>query len=391
MTRIAGLVLVVVAIAGAQSAQAQASASSSTLISANILGGGGPVSTGQPRSVPYIQGWSVAVAPPGGLLESPVQSGGVAVDARTRWVYAGTSEGDVVCIVDGLIRWRTAVGSAVSAPPTLHRELLVVPTSEGVLVALNAVNGKIVSRAILGEELITQPKIVETLEHVVALVGSSAETLFAVELDYGQKLWRVQRESPGGFSLRGFARPVVLNGVVYAGFADGWVQALDFATGAVRWERQLSPSGDQVDVDALATDGVRLYATSASGGVYALSPEQGTVLWRTPVATPVSLALHGSTLYVGAPGQVLALRSFDGKPGWKFSFGIGGASDLRISEGLVIFSELDGPMYFVDARSGRPRGLFSSGDGFASPPAVSGNALYALSNGGRVYALGVIP
>lgn len=390
MTRIvciAGALLV----AASTSAQAQVPAASTSLLSRNILGGGGPTSTAAPRSQPYIPGWSVPVAPPSGLLETPEQSGGVAVDARTRWVYAGTDDGEVVCIVDGKIRWRTAVGSAVSAPPTLHRELLVVPTREGVLVSLNAVTGAIFSRAILGEELITRPKIVETLKHVVALVGSSAETLFAVELDRGQKLWSAQRESPGGFSLRGFARPVVLDGVVFAGFADGWVQALDFDTGAVRWERQLSPSADQVDVDALASDGVRLYAASASGGVYALSLDQGTVLWRTPVSTPVSLALHGSTLYVGAPGQVLALRSFDGRPGWRFSFGEGGPSELHISEGLVIFSELDGPLYFVDARSGRPEGLFSPGDGFASPPAVAGNALFALSNGGRVYSLGIIP
>lgn len=361
-----------------------------SLVSSSILAGGGPRSTGTPRADPYIQGWSAVVSPPSGLLETSIETGGVAVDGRTRWVYAGTREGEVVCIVDGIVRWRTDVGSAVSAPPAFHRELLVVPTAEGVLLSLNAVTGAIVSRAILGEELITRPVIVETFERVAALVGSSAESLFAVDLHYGQKLWRSQREPGGGFSIRGFARPAVLDGIVYAGFSDGWVQAIDFETGAVRWERALSPRGDQMDIDALATDGVRLYAASASGGVYALSLE-GTIVWQTRVSLPVSLLLDGNTLYVGAPGAIHALRSFDGKVAWRFSFGEGSPSELRLSEGLIAFTELDGPLYFVDKRTGEGKGVFTPGGGFSSPPAVVGNALYVLSNGGRVYALGVIP
>lgn len=362
-----------------------------SLIARSILGGGGPTTTGTPRSQPYILGWSTAVSPPPGVLQNSVQSGGVAVDARTRWVYAATHDGEVVCIVDGVVKWKTSVGGAVFAPPTLHRELVVVPTAEGVLFTLNAVTGAVVSRAILGEELLTKPRIVETFQRVIALVGSSAETLFAVDLEYGQKLWQSHRDPPGGFSLRGFARPVVHEGAVFAGFADGWVQSLDLETGEMRWERQLSPSGDQVDVDALATDGVRLYAASASGGVYAMNPADGTILWRTALATPVTLALDGSTLYVGAPGELHALRSFDGKRGWTVTFGRGAPLDLQVSEGLVVFAELDGPMFFVDKRTGNPEGSFAPGDGFGAPPAVSGNVVYALSNGGRVYSMGVIP
>lgn len=388
MNRIASLVcLLLICLASVSLAEPRRS----SLVSSSILSGGGPRTTGVPRAEPYIQGWSVAVSPSGGLFETPAEAGGVAVDGRTRWVYAGTREGEVVCIVDGAVRWRVDVGSVVSAPPALHRELLVVPTAEGVLVSLNAVTGAIVSRAILGEELITRPVIVETFARVAALVGSSAESLFAVDLQYGQKLWRSQREPGGSFTIRGFARPAVLDGVVYAGFSDGFIQALDFETGAIRWERSLSPQAEQMDIDALATDGVRLYAASASGGVYALSLDAGTVVWRTRVSLPVSLLLDGNTVYVGAPGVLHALRSFDGKAAWRFHFGEGSASELRLTEGLIAFTELDGPLYFVDKRTGEGAGVFTPGGGFSSPPAVVGNALYVLSNGGRVYALGVIP
>lgn len=390
MSRAYGHLLVLLCLALA-SLPAQAQPTPPSLIARSILGGGGPTTTGTPRAQPYILGWSVAVADPGGLLQTPVQSGGVAIDPRTRWIYAGTEQGEVVCIVDGEVRWRTQVGGAVFAPPTLHRQLVVVPTAQGVLFTLNAVTGAVVSRAILGEELLTKPRIVETLQRVIALVGSSAETLFAVDLEYGQKLWQSHRDPPGGFSLRGFARPAIHQGAVYAGFSDGWVQSLELETGELRWERQLSPPGDQVDVDALATDGVRLYAASASGGVYALDPADGTILWRTPMATPVTLALDGSTLYVGSPGELHALRSFDGKKGWTVAFGEGAPLDLQISEGLVLFAELDGPLFFVNKRTGKPEGSFAPGDGFSAPPAVSGNVVYALSNGGRVYSLGVIP
>lgn len=362
----------------------------------NILSGGGPSTTGVPVSQPFFTLWSAEVTPAAGLLVVPIETGGVSVDLsrdpRRRWVYAASRDGRVVCLVDGVPRWSVDVGGALLAPPVVHGESVVVGTGEGVLHVLNKVTGERRSRAILGEELITQPVVVEGANGALrAYVGSSAESLFAVDLELGQKLWRAHRDPPAGFSVRGFARPIVAGDTVFAAYADGALVALDAANGAPRWEKRLSPPGELVDVDALTTNGQVLFATSYTGGVYALDPSSGAMLWRTPLPGASRIRISGSMLYATAPGVLVAMRAGDGVVAWKFQIREPNLlSTPIVTENLVVVSESDGPLYFVDKRSGAPEGLFGTGDGFSAPPAAAGNVLYALSNGGRLYALAIV-
>jgi outer membrane protein assembly factor BamB len=354
-----------------------------------------PAARAIPVRNPYFLGWSAEVTAPSGLFRYAREPGGVEIDLSSRSVFAGTRDGLVICLAaGGEERWRVDVGGSPLAAPTVFNEKLVVGTSEGVLYTLNKVTGEITApRAILGEELITQPVVVEAGSGLYrAYVGSSAESVFAVDLETGQKLWRAHRDPPSGFTVFGLARPIVTPKSVFMSFADGVVEARDPATGALQWERHVSPPGDLLDVDGLTLNKQTLFAASYSGGIYALDPDTGAIKWHTPLHEASHVTVDGPYLYAGAPGQWVGMRAVDGVIGWRFNFGGGRTSTSAIvGERYLAFAEADGPMYFVDKRTGEPAGAFGTGEGFAAPATAVGPVVALLSNGGRVYTLTVVP
>ncbi|MFM2152284.1 MAG: hypothetical protein RL199_719 [Pseudomonadota bacterium] len=352
----------------------------------SFLAGRGPAE-GSPSSVaPYALGWTAEVAPPPGLLEAARETGGVAVDARTGWVYAGTAEGRLVCLVDGRVRWDVDVAGPVRAAPALFEEQVVVGTGEGVLLTLNKVTGAFLGRTLLGEELVTTPVVVRGVDETVrAFVGSSGESVFAVDLGLGQKLWRAHRDAPTPFSGHGFATPVVTETAVFAGFADGVVEARELTTGKVLWEQKISPRDDLVDVDALAWDGVRLFAASSSGGVFALDPAHGGTVWRGELRGAGRLAVDGARLYAIAPGLVRAFRTGDGAKLWSHVTGERmGATPVVVGNAVAV-AEDDGPLRFFSPESGAFLGQLPVPA--TASPAVNGRLAYLLSTSGRVYSL----
>lgn len=357
----------------------------------SFLTGGGPATTAEPLASPYFLGWSADVSSGRELLKPTLESGGATVDPRSGWVYVATRDGKLICLVEGERRWEVELGAAALAAPAVHPEVVVAGASNGVLHTFNKVTGERLSRVLLEEELITRPVVVRTSEGLRAFVGSSAETLFAADIELGRKLWGLHRDAPPGFTVRGFAVPVVTENVVFAAHADGVVSAVERESGAVLWERRVSPPGELIDTDALATDGTRLFVTSYTGGVLALNPQTGATIWRADFPRAHQLLFDDGRLIAVGPGQVASLNPEDGAFKWMTAVtGIGGLSAPALAPGLVVVTEDTGPIHFFDVSTGRYAGAFAPGGGFSSPASVAGSTLFALSNGGRVYALGLI-
>src|SRR5438045_1195459 len=132
------------------------------------------------------------------------------------------------------------------------------------------------------------------------LVASQSETLFAIDRATGKWKWQYRRDAPPGFTVRGTSTPVVKDGVVYMGFADGFVVALSLADGTQKWERNLSTSGGLQFLDADATpvldDTGNLYAASYKDGIYALKAEDGEIEWNNARSGTNSIVKSGEVL-----------------------------------------------------------------------------------------------
>jgi hypothetical protein len=60
-------------------------------------------------------------------------------------------------------------------------------------------------------------------------------------------------------------------------------------------------------------------------------------------------------------------------------------------QGMLLVSADRGPLLIVDEQTGEARGAFDPGSGFSMPVLAVPGAAYALSNGGALYSLGLLP
>jgi len=146
----------------------------------------------------------------------------------------------------------------------------------------------------------------------------------------------------------GVIRPAVTGGTVYIGSDDGTVEALDAATGSLRW----TYTTGSYDVSGPAVAGGTVYVGGDDGTVHALDAATGRLRWThaTADATEGSPAVAGGTVYVGGD---------------------------------------DGMVHALDAATGRLRWTYTTGSSVESSPAAAGGTVYVGSDDGKVYALDV--
>src|SRR5919108_2090673 len=350
----------------------------------------------QQRGVPAVPERAFFVAdmvhlvPQQELPFQPRQTAMPVLDEPGTRLYVGMSDGYVRCRFHGRTAWSWHAGGSVLAAPMLDHETLYVSSANGKLTALNRITGEVRWSADLREELTTTP----TLSTGRLYVMSSEESITAVDAETGKSVWKFHRDPPGGFTIRGNARPIVAHGLVFAGFADGSVVALGPTDGVPKWVRAVSGTGDYLDVDDLAApDGdERIYAASSKAGVVALDAATGNPVWTTPLPGANHVLVDGPRVYASGKSTLLALSRTDGKTLWKMSLGNDRyATPAQSTGGLLLLAIERGPLVAVDALTGRTRGAFNPGSGFSAGPLVVPGAAFAISNAGVLFSLGLLP
>ena len=311
-------------------------------------------------------------------------------EAQTR-LYIGTHDGKVRCRFRGRNAWVFQTGGAILASPVLDGETLLVPGGDGVLYALNRFTGALRWKTDVHEELTTSP----TLSEGRAFLMSSEQSITAVDTKEGKVAWKFHRDPPGGFTIRGDARPQVARGTVFAAFADGTVAALGPSDGVARWTRQATAAtGDYLDIDWLEApeSDSRIYVASAKAGVVALDSVTGEVAWTAALPGANHLVVDGPRIVAGGRGELDAVDRLSGKLIWKLELGRDRyPTQPVIMNGLVLVARDRGPLLGVDAQTGEPRGEFDPGSGFSQPVLALPGVAYVVSNGGALFSLGLLP
>ena len=281
-------------------------------------------------------------------------SGGVDSQARFdpahNQVYVGVDDGTLYAVEPsaGKVRWTYRAKGAIERAPEVNGDAVYVATAADRIIALDAVTGK--------------------------------------------WRWQYERETPEGFTIHGYAGPRALSGELLVGFSDGYLVSLNSGSGEVVWARSLAAVSDQfVDVDSTPTiSGGTVYASSYSGGLYALAAKDGAVRWRVPIEGVSSVRLAGERLYFAAPRQGLHAADLEGHIVWRQ--GLTQAGDLTtplVIGPYLVFSGSRAGMFIVDRDTGKLLEIFNPGGGVCAAPTLdpSGTRLYVLSNGGSLYAL----
>jgi outer membrane protein assembly factor BamB len=330
--------------------------------------------------------WRVELVGPRIWETRPREPARPAVDPETGRIIALTRDGRVRSVdMEGRLEWGFKTEDPFVAGATVDEGVVYVPGGDGVLYALRARDGSVAWRYDAGEQLATPPVIADGR----VFVASQGNTLFAVDAKSGQWLWQYRRDLPTGFMVQGMGTPTLSKGVLYAGFSDGFLVALDPATGAAKWERALSSPGNEfldVDTTPIVDDAGRLIAASYKDGVYALDAQTGEVVWNT-VTAGVTGAIHrGEVVFTTGDRGVNAVLAEDGRIVWGLPLEDHAAHPPTLVRGLLAVPVEDA-LLFVDLSSGRARLRWDPGQGVSAPPTWADQRLYVLSNTGYLYAL----
>jgi outer membrane protein assembly factor BamB len=206
--------------------------------------------------------------------------------------------------------------------------------------------------------------------------------------------------------------PAVANGVVYIGSGDGYLYALDLATGTRRWRYD---AGSAVASSPAVGAGL-VFAAARDGSIFAVDAATGTRRWRLTTGPDLALpwghesgdhfvsspAYVAGTIVVGSgDGAVYAVDAATGRRKWRAETEGRVRSSPAVVDGRVYVGSYDGRVYCFDLASGARRWRYdtegttlrSGNFGFdrrsiQSSPAVADGVVYVGARDGFLYAIG---
>ncbi|PZR09787.1 MAG: dehydrogenase [Archangium gephyra] len=351
----------------------------------------------------YEVAWNTPLVKTGLLEYQPSEPASPAVDPDTERVFVATRDGFVRCLspADGSVEWEYKTNGRFLSGPTVSRGVLYVAAGDGVLYAFRALSGEKLWEFKAGEELVTSPSVTDT----AVLIASQNETVFSIDRETGAWKWQYRRDAPSGFTVRGTSRPVISEALVYMGFADGYLAAIELETGVPIWEKRISVSGGtqflDVDTTPVVADG-KVFVASYKDGVSALDARDGSLLWSTAHGGLTALLSRGDVLFGTGDGSLSAFDMKSGRQLWSLDLsdrtskgkGMNAGRALSMARGYVVVPTATA-LAFVEPSTGRVRAMWNPGRGVTGAPtpfssARNGSRLYVISNLGTVYALQMV-
>ena len=222
-------------------------------------------------------------------------------------------------------RWKAQLGGQIFASPVVADGIAYIGTTAGTVFAVDLADGSLRWGSALGYPVYATALVTDD----AVFVNSDGGYLHRLDRKTGREQWRSSiqdarssREPPqpqsAAWEWQG-PRPLLANGRIYIGGGDGSVQALDMRTGASRWKRQLTGGIRH----GLASDGTQLFAITEAGVVQALNARTGTPLWQyrlaaRPGAAPV---VHRGRVFCNDRSGVLhAIDANTGNALWLTQF-----------------------------------------------------------------------
>ena len=315
--------------------------------------------------VPVLHGVQWKFRAGAAILSSPAVSGGA--------VYFGSNDHNVYALDQhtGAVRWKFATKGRVSSSPAVAAGLVYIGSYDGKFYALDAASG--------------------TLRWQFATEG---ERRFSARHLHGAQPATEVMPDPFDVFL---SSPAITGGVVYFGSGDGYLYALEAASGTLKWKFK---TGNVVHASPAIADGV-VYVGSWDSYFYALDASSGAVRWRfktgedpainNQVGIQSSAAIADGVVYFGCrDSNLYALDAASGAKRWAFpTHGSWVVSSPSVRAGVVYFATSDtGLVPAVDAKSGAPLFELSFAHWpFFSSPALAGDYLYVGSHAGKLLAI----
>ncbi len=287
--------------------------------------------------------------------------------------------------------WVTRLRLALTGGVAIGGDRAFVSSTDGRLWALDLATGEKLWRQQVGGEVLAPAAADDSVVAVATFDGRLA----GFDVADGTPRWSYAA-SPPVLSLRAASAPLLFEGAVIAGFANGRVVAVSRDTGQLFWESRAGVSQGSSEIerlidvagDPLISDGM-LFVVAYQGDLSALELRSGRRLWGRKASSFGALSEGYSNIYVAtAEGSVIAFDRNDQGVRWEQSvLARRQLSGTATWGSYVAVGDFDGYVHLLSQADGRvvARTRVDS-DGVRVAPLVVDDILYVYGNGGRLSA-----
>ncbi|WP_163132505.1 outer membrane protein assembly factor BamB [Agarivorans sp. Alg241-V36] len=280
----------------------------------------------------------------------------------------------------------------VSGGLTAAYRRIYLGTENADVFALNAETGEIVWQAAVSGEVLAAPAVEDSLVVVVTSNGH----LVALDAHSGEQKWDIKIDQPA-LSLRSKAPPIISNGAIILGRSDGKIGLYLLDSGQLLFETKLAqPKGSTeidriVDVDSKpALIGSQLYAVAYNGNLVSVNLRSGEEDWKRSYSAYQNIASSGLSLFVtDVSDNVYSIERNNGVEKWTqgaLSYRIVTAPAVDGSKVLVGDSE--GYLYWLDRETGELTSkMLVDKSGLYVAPVVTSDKIILQTRSGKLIAL----
>ena len=313
-------------------------------------------------------------------------------------IYAASTNGRVTKIEasSGKRQWQAVLKKEkITAGVSVGGGLVLVATDQGVVYALNQSDGGIAWQAKLSSEILAAP--VYGSDIVVARTGDGK--VYGLSPFNGEIQWTISRQLPK-LTLRGDSKPLIFQGVVFTGFSDGTLAALEAKSGRALWDFPISFPRGTNEIDRLAdvdTDpllvGEFIYVSSYQEITHALNISEQRIAWSVDVSSFHPLAYDAAYLYISdKQGVVHQVDRGDGRKAWSQEGLRVFSVSAPVSLGpYVLVADGKGLLYVMNKSDGSYAGRHKLGaDTILGAPLVDSDTFIFIDSSGRLQSLSII-
>ena len=217
--------------------------------------------------------------------------------------------------------------------------------------------------------------------------------LTAFDIKKGKKRWEVYHGSPH-LILKASSSPMRHRELIFAGFSDGKLDAVELDSGRVVWQKSIAYATGASDVERLVDidadpiiDNGTIYIASFQGYLSALAAQSGELVWSKLASTYKNLAVDAHSLYVVDEDDTLrAFNRGNGQVRWKQTHLVARhvSAPVKIASWIMVGDE-SGLLHILDSRQGALIGRIVLSGAIQLSPFVSQERVYVLTNTGQLY------
>lgn len=308
-------------------------------------------------------------------------------------IYAASADGELLAVdrSSGKKLWDTELDIPLSGGVGVYEDTLLLGSNDGMVLRVDANSGALIWSSRLTGEVLSPPQSDGSIVVVNTLDGK----LQGLDYETGESVWVYDSNVPV-LTIRGTSTPIINGGSVYVGFANGRVLAFDIANGGIIWEARVAIAKGRseieriVDVDGtMLLAGNELYVASYQGRVMAIDANSGRKLWQHNVSSFSGVSQGFGNVYVAdEDGTVSAyLRTGQGDRWVQDALSYRKLSRPTPVSSYLAVADFEGYVHLLSQVDGSFVGrVKADGDGVRADMLSDGNVLYVYGNSGDLIA-----